>query len=116
MPDIREDQHPKLWSLLFGSEQKKRLEALDLLAAIDVEWPIAWLSLLLADLDTVVAHAAYQALRAKGRKALPTLSVQRLSPLLKVRQSVARLYGEFGELPELQEVIPALFDPGFDVR
>jgi HEAT repeat protein len=116
MPDIREDQHPKLWSLLFGPEQKKRLEAVDLLAAIDVEWPVAWLSLLVADADPAVSRAAFQAIRGRGPQALPLLSVQRLSPLPKVRQSVARLYGEFGDLYDLHDVLPALFDPAVDVR
>ena len=116
MPDIREDQHPKLWALLYAEDQKKRLEAVDLLAAIDVEWPVAWLSLLLADSDPAIARAAFQSIRARGREALPLLSVQRLSPLSKVRQSVARLYGEFGELRDLEDVIPALFDPTVDVR
>lgn len=116
MPDIREDQHPKLWSLLFAAEQKKRLEAVELVAAIDVEWPVAWLSLLIADSDSAISRAAYQAIRNRGPQVLPLLSVQRLSPLPKVRQSVARLFGEFGDLPDIQEVLPALFDPAVDVR
>lgn len=116
MPDLREDQHPKLWSVLFSGNAGKRLAALDILSKVDVEWPVSWLALLLADSDPSIANAAYQAIRSRGRSALSLLSVQRLSPQAKVRQSVVRLLGELGNLSDLQEVIPSLFDPVVDIR
>lgn len=116
MPDIRDDQHPKIWSVLFSGDSPKRLEAIDLLAKVDLEWPVAWFSLLLADSDTAVSKAAYAALRKRGKSVIPLLSLQRLSPLSKVRQSAVRLIGEFGGLSEIQDVIAALFDPVVDVR
>ncbi len=116
MPDLRDDQHPKIWSVLFTGETSKRLEAIDLLAKIDLEWPVAWFSLLLADSNSAVAKAAFAALKRRGKAVIPLLSLQRLSPLPKVRQAAVRLIGEFGGLGEIQDVIASLFDPVVDVR
>ena len=116
MPDLRDDQHPKIWSVLFTGETPKRLEAIDLLAKIEMEWPVAWFSLLLADSNPAVAKAAFSALKKRGKAVIPLLSLQRLSPLPKVRQAAVRLIGEYGALGEIQDVIAALFDPVVDVR
>ncbi len=116
MPDLRDDQHPKIWSVLFTGESIKRLEAIELLSKIDLEWPVAWFSLLLADSDPAVAKGAYAALKKRGKSVIPLLSLQRLSPLSKVRQSAIRLIGEYGGLGEIQDVIASLFDPVVDVR
>jgi HEAT repeat protein len=116
VPDLRDDQHPKIWSVLFTGETTKRLEAVDLLSKIDLEWPVAWFSLLLADSDAAVAKASFSALRKRGKSVIPLLSLQRLSPLSKVRQYAVRLIGEFGSLGEIQDVIASLFDPVVDVR
>ena len=116
MPDVREDQHPKLWALLFSEDTEKRMSAVEVLSKVDVEWPVAWLALLLADPDPAVANAAFQSIRIRGKQVLPLLSVQRLSPQSKVRQAVIRLLGEFGDLGDLQEVVSSLFDPVVDIR
>jgi HEAT repeat protein len=102
--------------LLFSEGTEKRLAAVEVLSKVDVEWPVAWLALLLADPDFTVANAAYQAIRIRGKPVLPLLSVQRLSPQPKVRQAVIRLLGEFGDLADLQEVVSSLFDPVVDIR
>jgi HEAT repeat protein len=116
VPDIREDQQPKIWALLFSEDQGKRLSAVDALGKVTVEWPVAWLALLLADPSASVANSAYQAIRKRGKNVLPLLSLQRLSPQPKVRQASIRLIGEFGDLTCVHDVIPALFDPVVDVR
>lgn len=116
MSDIREDQHPKIWALLFCEDTAKRLSAIDVLSKITVEWPVSWLALLLADPQTRIASAAFEAIRKRGRSALPLLSPQRLSPLFKVRQGAVKMLGEFGDLSCLHDIIPALFDPVVDVR
>ncbi|MCA9414652.1 MAG: hypothetical protein KC917_00215 [Candidatus Omnitrophica bacterium] len=116
MPDIREDQHPRLWSLLFSDDKEKRLAALKILSKVDVEWPIPWLSLLLADPDLQISKTSYRSLRKRGPDLLPFLSLQRLSPVPKVRQMAIRLYGELSDLNHLEDVLPSLFDPFIDVR
>ena len=116
MPDIREDQQPKVWALLFCNNQEQRLAAIDILAKVDVDWPVSWLALLLEDKKPAVSNAAYQALSKRGKSVLPLLSIQRLSPLPKVRQLVIRLVGEYSDLSSVRDVIPSLFDQVVDVR
>lgn len=116
MADLRDDQHPKIWSVLFTGSTPKRVEAIELLSKIDMEWPVAWFALLLADSEAAVGKAAYAALKKRGKSVIPLLSLQRLSPLAKVRQLAVRLIGEYGDLAEIQDVIAALFDPMVDVR
>jgi HEAT repeat protein len=116
MPDIREDQHPKMWALLFASDRQKRMAGVEILSRIDLDWPVPWLALLIGDEDSGVAAVAYQALKSKGEDVLGFLKIQRLSPQSKVRQMVIRMLGELGDLDNLPDVIPALFDPFIDVR
>lgn len=116
MPDIREDQYAKVWALLSADDPEKRLSGIEVLSKIDVEWPVAWLALMLADTEAQVAHSAYQALRRRGPSVLPLLSLQLLSPNARIRQASIRMIGEFGDLSALNETIPALFDPVVDVR
>jgi HEAT repeat protein len=116
VPDIREDQHPKLWSVLFSDDAPKRLQAIDILSKVNIEWPVPWFALLLADNDATVSAAAYLALKKKGSLVIPMLSLQRLSPLPKVRQLSVRMIGEMGDLSSIQDVIASLFDPVVDVR
>ncbi|MCC6731875.1 MAG: HEAT repeat domain-containing protein [Candidatus Omnitrophica bacterium] len=116
MPDIRDDQHPKIWSVLFSDDTEKRLTAIDILSKVDVEWPVAWFSLLLADSNQAVAAAAFSALKKRGKPVIPLLSLQRLSPLSRVRLGAVRVIGELGDMQAIQDIIAALFDPVVDVR
>lgn len=116
MPDIREDQHARMWSLLYEQDHDRRLAAMKILSQIDSEWPIPWLTLLLADADSQMAKEAYRALRKRGPELIPFLALQRLSPQTRVRQMCARLYGELGDLNDLEDVLPSLFDHAIDVR
>lgn len=116
MPDLRDDQHPGMWAVLFGDDQALRITAVEALGKVDVEWPVSWLSLLLADSNPKVAQAAYGALKSRGNSLIPLLSSQRLSPLHKVRLGAVRLMGECGEIEDVSDALSALFDPVVDVR